>query len=72
MDNILGVPSNSRNEAILDDYVNQKRKLLKCEALLREFMDEVFEQDCDADAEMLTAFQMKWYNKFDGAFNLPF
>jgi hypothetical protein len=55
MDNSLGVPSNSRNEAILDEYVNQKRRLRKCEALIREFMDEVFEQDCDEDAEMLTA-----------------
>ena len=72
MDNSLGVPSNSRNEAILDEYVNQKRRLRKWEALIREFMDEVFEQDCDEDAEMLTAFQIMWYNKFDNAFYLPF
>jgi len=69
MDNSLGVPSNSRNQAILDDYVNQKRRLRKCEALLREFMDEVY-SDVDNN-ETLNDFQMRWYFKFDNAFDLP-
>tara|TARA_R110002153_G_scaffold131249_1_gene280208 strand:- start:273 stop:485 length:213 start_codon:yes stop_codon:yes gene_type:complete len=70
MDNVLGVPNNSQNEAILDEYVNQKRRLRKCETLIREFMDEVY-ANVD-DAETLNDFQMRWYFKFDNAFNLPF
>jgi hypothetical protein len=71
MDNILDVPNNSSNSEMLDNYVSQKRKLHKCEDLIREFMDEVFTQDCNADAEMLTDFQIRWYNKFDGLSDLP-
>lgn len=51
------------------EFISLKRDLQKCRKIVQDFMDDVYEQDCDVDAELLTNFQISWYEKFENFVN---